>query len=282
MTLREAILLGAGRLDGMHARRDAELLVLHALGLARTSLFTEPGRLLSAAEQASYEASVARRAKGEPIQYITGQQEFYGLMLQVSPAVLIPRPETELLVEAVLERLPSARMTKIVDVGTGSGAIAIALAYNLPSAQITAVDVSDAALSVATENAAAHGLVGRIRFAASDLLDAVAEETFDAVVSNPPYVPEADRALLDRQVREYEPGTALFAGASGLDVYQRLVPQARRALSPGGLLAMEIGYGQRDALAELLCAWDRVEFLDDLQGIPRVVLARRPRDRAFS
>ena len=276
MTLREAISVGAEQLGGVNARRDAELLLLHTLGLSKTSLFTKAYRLLSVAEQTGYEGAIARRAKGEPVQYITGRQEFYGLMLKVSPAVLIPRPETELLMEAVLARLPAGDASQIVDVGTGSGAIAIALASKLPMARVTAVDLSDAALAVARENAAVHGVMERVRFMVSDLLEAVAGETFDVVVSNPPYVPETDRESLERQVRDFEPEMALFAGVSGLDVYERLVPEAWRALKPGGLLAMELGYGQRAALAELLRGWESVKFLDDLQGIPRVVLAYRP------
>jgi release factor glutamine methyltransferase len=275
MTLREAISAAAAGLEGVDAGRDAQFLLLHTLGLARTVLFTEPDRRLSAAEQSAYEAAIARRAAGEPVQYITGQQEFFGLAMKVSPAVLIPRPETELLVEAVLARVPADRDVKIVDVGTGSGAIAIALAHKLPMASVTAVDLSQAVLAVARENAAAHRVMERVRLVASDLLEAVAGEEFDVVVSNPPYVPEADRESLDRQVREFEPAMALFAGADGLDVYKRLVPQARAALRAGGLLAMEIGYGQRDAIAALLDGWEQVEFMNDLQVIPRVVLARR-------
>lgn len=275
MTLREAVASGAGRLSGENAGRDAQLLLLHTAGLTRMALFMEPERELSGAELAVYDAVVARRVAGEPVQYITGQQEFYGLLLKVSPAVLIPRPETELLVEAVLERIPLDREMKIVDVGTGSGAIAIALAHGLPMARVTAVDLSAAALEVAQENARTHGVVGRVRFLESDLLEAVAGETFDMAVSNPPYVPEVDRESVERQVREYEPGLALFAGADGLDVYRRLIPQAWAALKPGGLLAMEIGYGQRQSLAGLMAGWDDVEFLDDLQGIPRVAMGRR-------
>jgi release factor glutamine methyltransferase len=276
MTLREAIAIGAGRLDGADAMRDAQWLLLHALGIPQTMLFTEPDRVLTAAEQAAYAAAIARRAAAEPVQYITGQQEFYGLTLKVSPAVLIPRPETELLVEAVLERLPSDRAANLLDVGTGSGAIAIALAHNRPMAWVTAIDLSKAALAVARGNAAAHGVAARVRFLESDLLAAVADELFDVVVSNPPYVPEEDRESLSPQVRDYEPGMALFAGESGLAVYKRLIPQAFKALRAGGILALEIGYGQREAVAQLLNAWDGFQSFDDLQGIPRVVLARKP------
>lgn len=281
MTLREAIVGAASRLAGQEdlradAQRDAELLLLHVLGASRTVLFTDGGRALGERELVEYEALVARRLRGEPIQYIVGEQEFYGLALKVTPAVLIPRPETELLVSAVLGRVPADCAMRIVDVGTGSGAIAIAIAKHLPFAEVTGVDLSAAALAVARENAARHGLGERIRFVESDLLAAVSgeREVFDAVLSNPPYVPDSDSESLHRQVREYEPEGALFAGADGLEVYRRLIPQAARALRPGGLLAMEFGYGQRGALAELLREWDAVEFLDDLQGVARVALAQ--------
>jgi release factor glutamine methyltransferase len=278
MTLREAISVGAGRLEGEDAVRDAQLLLLHTLGLGRTVLFTDPERVLLAEEEAAYEAAIARRATGEPIQYITGQQEFYGLMLKVSPAVLIPRPETELLVEVLLKRFSKDGTVRVVDVGTGSGSIAVAIAHTLPMAEVTAVDLSEAALAVAKENAATHRVADRVRFLRSNLLEAVEGEAFDVVVSNPPYVPETERDSLHRQVRDHEPAMALFAGAEGMDVYRRLVPQAWTALKPRGLLAMEFGYGQRDALAALLRGWEEVEFLNDLQGIPRVLLARRPRN----
>lgn len=292
MSLRQIIAAAAARLAanpdlGTDAYRDAELLLLHRLGLPRTALFLDPDRTLSDAEQAAYDRDLGRRLAGEPIQYITGEQEFYGLKLRVTPAVLIPRPETELLVQAVLQRLPRrdpqqesrnpAPPLRVLDVGTGSGAIAIALAVQHPELQITTLDISPAALAVARENAAAHQLSGRIRFLESDLLAAVAGEApFDAIVSNPPYVPETDRAMLHPQVRDHEPASALFAGPDGLDIYARLIPEAYAALAPGGLLALEFGHGQREALASLLRAWKDVEFLDDLQQIPRVALARRP------
>jgi release factor glutamine methyltransferase len=165
----------------------------------------------------------------------------------------------------------------ILDVGTGSGAIAIALATHLPHAHITAVDISAEAHEVAAANAATHGLSARIRFLQSDLLTALAPtEAFDAIVSNPPYVPTTDRSTLHPQVRDHEPAAALFAGHDGLDLYRRLIPQARAALKPNGLLALEIGHGQRDAIAALLNGWDELHFVDDLQQIPRVVLARKP------
>jgi release factor glutamine methyltransferase len=262
-----------------NARRDAELLLLHTLNITRASLLANPTRELTADQLTTYNESITRRLRHEPIQYITGTQEFYGLPLRVTPAVLIPRPETEHLVEAVLARLPHDHPVSIADIGTGSGAIAIALAANLPHAHIAALDLSPTALNIAQSNTATHNLTARIRFLHSDLLAALppAEQHahFDAIVSNPPYVPLADAASLHPQVREHEPDTALFAGPDGLDIYRRLIPQAHEALKPSGLLALEIGHGQRQALAPLLEGWKDLTFVDDLQGIPRVALARR-------
>jgi release factor glutamine methyltransferase len=167
---------------------------------------------------------------------------------------------------------------KIVDIGTGSGAIAIALAVHLPQAEITALDISPEALAIAATNAREHTVADRIRFLQSDLLSAIDREaeTFDAIVSNPPYVAETDRDTLHPQVRDHEPATALFAGKTGLDIYRRLIPQAYSALKPTGLLALEIGHDQRDAIASLLQTWHNVSFVNDLQQIPRVALAQRP------
>jgi release factor glutamine methyltransferase len=174
-------------------------------------------------------------------------------------------------------RAGTGETLRLVDVGTGSGAIAIALAHHLPSAQFTAVDLSTEALDVAASNAALNSVGGQIRFLESDLLSAVATEgCFDVVVSNPPYVPVGDRETLHPEVRDFEPAGALFAGADGLDIYRRLVPQAEDALKREGLLAMEIGYGQREAMRFLLARWKDVRFVDDLEQIPRVVLARKP------
>jgi release factor glutamine methyltransferase len=275
------------------AHRDALLLLLHALGISRAALHADPGRILTLDQQARYESLILRRLANEPIQYITGEQEFYSLALHVSPAVLIPRPETEFLVEAVLAEFNPASHLQILDIGTGSGAISIALAHHLPNAHVTATDISSAALAVASSNAARHHLSSRIRFVEADLLDALApcEAAFDApgspasglgslgwdaIVSNPPYVPTGDRATLHPQVRDFEPAAALFAGPDGLEVYRRLIPHARAALKPGGLLALEIGHGQRDAVAALLAGWNTLLFVDDLQQIPRTALARKP------
>jgi len=282
MTVREAINHGAGRLaasEHLHsdAQRDAGLLLMHTLGLSRAQVFARPQRVLTPEEHARYEEYIARRLTHEPIQYITGQQEFYGLNLHVTRAVLIPRPETEHLVEAVLAELDHAAPLNLVDIGTGSGAIAIALARHLPQAIITALDISPAALELAAENAAHHRVDTRIRFVESDLLHGVAQEApFDAIVSNPPYVAFAEGKDLHPQVRDFEPATALFATGNGLDVYRSLIPQAYALLKPNGLLALEIGQGQHTTLRELLGNWTSVRFVDDLQQIPRVVLARRP------
>jgi release factor glutamine methyltransferase len=283
MTLREALNTAAAQLAEeeqlrRQAHRDAELLLLDTLKISRVTLLAHPDREMTQEQIALYEGTIARRLRHEPIQYITGQQEFYGLLLKVTPAVLIPRPETEHLVEEVLRLLPKDGRLRVVDVGTGSGAIAIALAIPRPHAEITAVDISSAALTVAAANAGKHGVAHRIRFLESDLLAALPEaalHAFDAIVSNPPYIPERDRASLHLEVRDHEPATALFAGEAGLDLYRRLIPQAYSALKANGLLALEIGHGQQDALASLLQNWEDVRFVNDLQGIPRVVLASR-------
>jgi release factor glutamine methyltransferase len=283
MTLRQALARAATQLETSpwlraDAGRDALVLLLHTLEISRATYLADSVRVLESAQQVGYDGLIQRRLAHEPIQYITGQQEFYGLSLGVTPAVLIPRPETEQLVEAVLAELDSQATLRILDVGTGSGAIAIALAHHLPHARITATDFSSTALEVAAENAARHSLTERIRFVEVDLMRAPShnEASFDAIVSNPPYVPSADREGMHPQVRDYEPATALFAGEDGLDIYRRLIPQARAALRPGGLLALEIGHGQRDAIASLLAGWNEIRFVDDLQLIPRVVLARKP------
>ncbi len=282
MTLRQALTFATERLAVSpslrnHANRDAEFLLLHTLGIDRAALLAHPTRVLTSEELALYKAAIARRLRHEPIQYITGEQEFFGLRLKVTSATLIPRPETEHLVETVLDRLRHDRPVKILDIGTGTGAIALALAVHLPQALITAVDLSAEALEVARQNAAAHHMVDRVHFILSDLLTELPQKeqsaAFDAIVSNPPYIPEEDRAELHPQVRDYEPAEALFAGGLGLDIYRRLIPGAYAALKPDGFLALEIGHGQREAIAELLGDWRNISFIDDLQQIPRVVVA---------
>lgn len=287
MALQEWIKNGEARLaNGPHpdrAHADAELLLLHLLERDRVFLIAHAEENLSAEGVARYHALIDRRLSGEPIQYIVGEVEFYGLPFRVTRDVLIPRHETELLVEKVLERIQSyssRKPVRIVDVGTGSGAIAVALACKLgPAAQveITATDISAAALELARKNAELNGVADRIRFLYGDLLEPVAEERFDFIVSNPPYVPIGDRESLDMEVREFEPALALFAGVDGLAVYRRLIPDALKVLNPHGMLALEIGFGQRDGAGALLyeTGFGQVEFFHDLQLIQRVALAQR-------
>jgi release factor glutamine methyltransferase len=250
-------------------------MLAHLLQRDRAWLLAHPEDELSATQLAAFCAMAARRAAREPLQYITGVQEFFGLSLQVTPATLIPRPETEHLIEAVLAwAATQPKKLKVLDVGTGSGAIAIALAKSLPEAEVVASDISTAALVVARANTERLGV--RVRFVESDLLAAFAEyPLFDVIAANPPYVPDVDGALLQAEVRDFEPRVALFGGADGLDVYRRLIPQARAALRAGGLLAMELGFGQSEPLAALLADWNSVRFVEDYAGIPRIVLAER-------
>jgi release factor glutamine methyltransferase len=286
--------------EGPHperARRDTETLLLRALKKVSPKtnpdanldtnlawLIAHDGEPLAADAAATFCDLLERRFASEPIQYITGEAEFYGLTFNVNREVLIPRPETEHLVEKAIELaqgLRQAGMTsglRIVDVGTGSGAIAVALARALPFAEITATDISQAALTVAKSNAARNGLADGVRFLEGDLVDPIAGEHFDIVVSNPPYVPESDRNTLDVEVRDYEPAQALFAGSDGLAIYRRLIPAAFGALVPGGFLVLEIGYGQQEAIHAVLAdaGFSDIEFTEDLQKIPRVAVARRP------
>ncbi len=284
MTAKEAVDKASSQIQ----RRDAETLLCHRAGQGRAWLLAHPEARMEAGQEAAFFEDVARRAERWPLQYLTGRQEFFGLELRLSRDVLIPRPETELLVSAVLawadkgqELAEESRTLQIVDVGTGSGAIALALANQLARAVVWALDVSSLVGPVVKDNAQRLGLTDRVRFEVSNLLSACAGQIEDGwrpdiVVSNPPYVAVADACTLQPEVRDHEPHLALFAGDDGLAVYRRLIPQAWEALRPGGLLAMEFGYGQQAALAELLQAWDAVQFQEDYVGIPRVVLAERP------
>ncbi len=255
---------------------------MFVLGVNRAYLYAHPERDLTAEDEARYDEVLARRATGMPSQYITGHQEFWGLDFVVSPAVLIPRPETEHLVETVLELARGIPHPKLVDVGTGSGCVALALAHELKSAEVYAVDVSADALEIARANAARPQLDGRVRFMQSNVLEALADVCdFDFVVSNPPYVGFGEADKVQKSVRDFEPRVAVFAGEQGLDVIGLLIEQAHRALKPGGWLAMEIGYSMRDAVVNLLSPtmWEDVRVVPDLQGIPRVVAARSAKQR---
>jgi release factor glutamine methyltransferase len=268
--------LEAARIDA--PRISAEVLVFHVLGCDRAYLFAHPERELTVAEQSEYEALVSRRAAGEPLQYLTGHQEFWRADFLVSPAVLIPRPETEHIIEAVLDLVHQFTVgprLKIIDVGTGSGAIAITLARELPQADVCAVDLSSAALEVARTNAQRLG--ANVHFAQSDVLEGVpCDGSFDFVVSNPPYVGLDEADKVQEVVKHYEPHMAVFAGEHGFDIIRRLIPQAHQALRPEGWLLMEIGYSQSQAVMALLGGWQNVHSIPDLAGIPRVIAARKP------
>ena len=281
-SLKEAITHAAERLQmGPHparARADAELLLLQLLGRNRAWRIAHECDPLEESESRNFSLRIDRRLAGEPIQYIIGEAEFYGLPFQVTPAVLIPRPETEHLVEKVLQLAASVpKPLRLVDVGTGSGAIPIALAVNLPTAEITSIDISPDALALAAQNAEHNLVKEKIRLLQGDLLEPVAQEYFDFVVSNPPYIPLSDRAGMDVEVREHEPELALFAGEDGLAIYRRLIPQAFVVLKSGGWLLLEIGFGQQTAIEELLrsAGFSRIAFIDDLQGIARVACGQR-------
>jgi release factor glutamine methyltransferase len=283
-------------------RMNAEVLLMFVLGVNRAYLYAYPERELTPEEETRYDEVLAQRATGLPSQYITGHQEFWGLDFIVSPAVLIPRPETEHLVETVLQLARNVRQPKIVDVGTGSGCIALAVAHELMSAEVYAVDVSADALEIARANAVRLQLQSRVKFLQCDVLTPIAGEndnvipsepslvlpngapaaedplrSFDFVVSNPPYVGFSEANKVQKSVRDFEPRVAVFAGEQGLDVIGPLIEKARDALKPGGWIALEIGYSMRDAVVELLhpTMWDDVRVVPDLQGIPRVVAAMR-------
>ena len=299
MQLRQALNEAVERLTSARVpspRMNAELLIMFTLGCDRAYLYAHPERELTPDETQQYDEALARRASGVPAQYITGHQEFWGLDLIVSPAVLIPRPETEHVVEAVLElasgadskqkqeqdqdQRPRTRMSaphklRIVDVGTGSGAIALALATELPAAEIHATDISPDALEVARANAARLELASRIEFHQADLLDGFSPAFFDFVVSNPPYVGEAEEDSVQLEVRKFEPRNAVFAGPTGLEVIERLIPQAHAMLKPGGWLIFEISGTIAAGVRHLLENWTDLRLTNDLQGIARVAIAQR-------
>ncbi len=297
MQLRQSLNAAVARLTAEHVpspRMNAELLIMFMLDCDRAYLYAHPERELTADETARYDDALTRRATGVPAQYITGHQEFWGMDLIVSPAVLIPRPETEHVVEAVLELVtqtdsaqkqnqnqrqragaPAPHNLRIVDVGAGSGAVALALAKELSAAEIHATDISEDALEVARANAARHELSSRIKFHHADLLFGLTPESFDFVVSNPPYVGESEEDSVQLEVRKFEPRNAVFAGPTGLEVIERLIPQAHGALAPGGWLVFEISGTIRNAARNLLSGWSDVAIRNDLQGIARVAIARK-------
>ncbi len=282
----------------------AEVLLMHALGRDRAWLYSHPDDPLDPAATNSYFEFIRRRCEGEPTQYVTGKQEFWGLEFEVNPAVLIPRPETEHVMEVVLARLGerglkihmdtgAPRETMYVaDVGTGSGCVAAALAFELPHAKVFATDISADALAVARRNATRIGVSDRIEFLEGDLLLPFFERTsgsdnaaalpkrFDVIASNPPYIGRHEESSLEREVRDHEPHTALFGGVTGLELYGRLIDQAAELLRDGGLLVLELGHDSAEHVREIFDmqnGWTRVAITLDLAGIPRVLAAERSR-----
>ncbi len=283
MTLQAALLQGVRLLEDAgiaSPRLAAEMLLAYALRSERVYLYAHPERELTELEWLHYGRYLHERLNGKPAQYITRRQEFYGRDFRVGPEVLIPRPETELVAEAALKLTP--RGGRILDIGTGSGALAITLQLEA-GLEAVATDISPAALAVAAENARRLG--AHVRFVCCDVTEAIAPDAVDLIVSNPPYVPLAQREGLQREVRDFEPRVALFAGETGFEIYDRIVADAPRVLRPGGWLVMELGFGSRDYVANLLRGWDDLGVEPDLAGIPRVITARRgpeagsPRDR---
>lgn len=262
------------------AALDADVLVRHVLGWDRATLLVRRDELLPSAAAAAFEALVERRTTREPVAYLTGTREFYGRAFHVSPAVLIPRPETELIVDAVLARTTPAAARVVGDVCTGSGILAVTLACERPRVEVVATDLSAEALAVARCNADAHGVGDRIAFVEGDLL-LPAPGAFDVIVANPPYVPARDAATLAPDVRTFEPGIALFGGEDGLAIVERLVVQAAARLAPGGIFVMEFGAGQQYDVAHLVTSagFEILQTANDLQGIPRVVVCRLRADR---
>ncbi|HEV2194511.1 MAG TPA: peptide chain release factor N(5)-glutamine methyltransferase [Candidatus Acidoferrum sp.] len=283
----------------------AELLLLHVLGRDRTWIYSHPEEDVSAADTERYLELVRRRTAGEPTQHLTGKQEFWGLEFEVTPDVLIPRPETEHVIEVALDRLAlrekrAGRPQKtdgagllIADIGTGSGCIAIALAKELPAAAFVATDISEAALAVAHRNAARHSVSERVNFTECSLLDGLAGSSlanrlprasgghspllFDLIVSNPPYIGRREAATLMREVREHEPEVALYGGAEGYELYANLIAEAATHLKSGGILVLELGHNSLPAVQPLLdtTTWANVGVTNDLAEIPRVLAAER-------
>jgi release factor glutamine methyltransferase len=279
MNIQTALLQGQRLLDDARIsapRLTAEVLLAHAIGCERAWLYAHSDEELREVWWIHYGRYLHERMQGKPAQYITGRQEFYGREFHVTPAVLIPRPETEHSIEAALAlyrgALAALGATRILDIGTGSGAIGITLSLET-GASVVCADISEPAVRIAAANARRLG--SSAQFAVCDLGSAFASATFDLVVCNPPYVPGADKENVQREVRDYEPHIAVFGGSDGLDVYRRLIPEAARLLQPGGHLILEIGWLAADSVSAMLGEWTSVEIKPDLAGIPRVVIAQR-------
>ena len=285
MTIREKInaaraRLAAAGIDHGEAGRDANLLARHVLGWDRAMVMTRENDEATADFVARYDPLVERRARREPAAYIRGVQEFWSRDFMVTPAVLIPRPETELVVEEFLARLPEDlpnRKQRVADIGTGSGCIAVTVAAERPYVDVIATDISEDALRVAKQNAATHGVADRIAFRTAAYLTG-APEQFDFILANPPYVTERDYQNLAPEVREYEPAMALVSGEDGFRDIRQIVDLSTAYLAPGGTLLMEIGYDQADAVADLVQSFPALtlaSIANDLQNIPRVAIIER-------
>lgn len=255
--------------------REARSILTHILNRDTAFIIAHPEYTLTSDELASFTEIVERRRRREPLQYIKGSQEFYGLEFMVESGVLIPRPETEILVEKTIEVISDLREPNLLELGVGSGCISISVLHSVGSANAVGVDISDIALRISGQNAARHGVADRLALKKSDLFEGVTN-AFDVIVSNPPYIPARDRATLQPEVGLYEPEAALFSGDDGLDGIRRIVKNAPEFLRSEGFLLIEIGYGQSESVKELydLTIWHDVEFIPDLQGIERVVKAR--------
>ena len=279
MLLRHALKAAVDRLTAAQVgspRMNAEVLLMFVLGKDRAYLYAHGDDELEAEAFARYDDAQAQRAQGIPSQYITGHQEFWGMDFIVSPAVLIPRPETEHLIETVLPLARAIENPKIVDVGTGSGCIALVLAKELPDAEIDAVDISAEALEIARANRARHPMETKVNFLQQDLLQGFPANSYHLVVSNPPYVGDSEQDQVQLEVRKFEPRIAVFAGNTGLEIIQRLIPQAMTALKSGGYLVMEISGTIAEAVKPLLAGWEERRVIADLQSIPRIVSAKKP------
>jgi release factor glutamine methyltransferase len=275
MNLQTALLQGTQLLEQASIavpRLTAEVLLGHAIHRQREYLYAHSEQELQEVEWLHYGRYLHERMQGKPTQYITHRQEFYGRDFRVTSDVLIPRPETEHVVEAALQFAHAAR--RILDVGAGSGALAITLQLET-GADVLATDISPAAIAIAAANA--RRLAARVEFVVCDLMDSIAPESVDLIVSNPPYVPLMQREGLQREVRDWEPHVALFAGETGFEIYDRIAASAPRVLRPGGWLILELGFGSLDHVTSLFAAWRDVQITPDLAGIPRVLAARRVR-----
>lgn len=282
-TIAETLKLASQQLRAASVQNDvldAQTLLAEALGKDRTYLIVNFNEHLSEELLVKFQRLIARRSAGEPVQYITGHQQFFGLEFEVTPDVLIPRPETELIVEETIRLVEEGKISApiILDVGTGSGCIAVTLARELEDAQISACDISETALTVARRNAAKHDLADRVRFLNSDLLSAFPEtELADFILSNPPYVAANELPTLQSEVRDWEPHTALTDHADGLSLYRRLLKESPSRLKPGGYLICELGYTQSEAVSAMADSevWESPRLLDDLQAIPRTLVLRK-------